>query len=131
MSGTGKTTELLQLKNELQPDEHITVCPTHRACNSVDGSTIHRAFGINPIDLSYEYKEARELKGAGIKYISIDEVSMVSERIWCILCHLKKECNFIFIGFGDFMQLKSVNEEHIDFKNNWLVKRLLNNNSLS
>ena len=54
---------------------------------------------------------------------------MVSERIWCILCHLKKELNFIFIGFGDFMQSKPVNEEHIDFKNSWLVKHLFNNNS--
>ena len=47
-------------------------------------------FGFNPIDLSYEYKTAQGLKHAGIKYISIDEVSMVSEIIWCILCHLKK-----------------------------------------
>ena len=117
MSGTCKTTKLLQLKNELQPDEHITICPTHKACNLVDGYTIHRTFGINPIDLSYEYTKAQDLKNAGIKYIFIDEVSMVSERIWCILCHLKKEFNFVFIGFGDFKQLKPVNEEHIDFKN--------------
>ena len=40
MSGTGKTTKLLQLKNELQPDEHITICPTHKACKLVDGNTI-------------------------------------------------------------------------------------------
>ena len=64
-----------------------------------------------------------------MKYIFIDEVSMVSERIWCILCNLKKEFNFVFIGFGDFMQLKPVNEEHIDFQNSWLVKHLFNNNT--
>ena len=115
MSGTGKTTNLLQLKNELHPDEHVTVCPTHKACNSVDGCTIHRMFGINPTGLSYGYKKAQELKTAGIKYIFIDEVSMVSERIWCILCNLKKEFNFIFIGFGDSMQLKPVSEEHMGF----------------
>ena len=56
MSGTCKTTKLLELRNELHPGEHITICPTHRACNLVDGCTIHRMFGINPIDLSYEYK---------------------------------------------------------------------------
>ena len=27
------------------------------------------------------------------------------------------------------MQLKPVNEEHIDFQNSWLVKHLFNNNS--
>ena len=129
MAGTGKTTKLKQIKNELHPDEYITICPTHKACNLVDGYTIHRTFSINPIDFSYEYTKAQDLKNAGIKYIFIDEVSMVSERIWCILCHLKKEFNFVFIGFGDFKQLKPVNEEHIDFKNSWLVKHLFNNNS--
>ena len=127
MSGTG--TKLLQLKNELQHDEHITICPTHKACNLVDGCTIHRMFGISPIDFSYEYKKAQDLKNAGVESIFIDEVSMVSERIWCIFCHLKKEFNFIFIGFGDFMQLKPVNEEHIYFQNSWLVEHLFNNNS--
>ena len=80
-------------------------------------------FGINPIDLSYEYKKAQDLKHASIKHIFTDEVSMV------ILCHLKKEFNFIFIGLGDFMQLKPVNEEHIGFQNSWLVEHLFNNNS--
>ena len=65
MSGTGKTTKLLQLRNELQPHEHITICPTHKACNLVDGCTVHRTFGINPIDLSYEYKKAQDLKIMG------------------------------------------------------------------
>ena len=69
MSGTCKTTKLLQLKNELQPDEHITICPTHKAYNLVDGCTIHRMFGISPIGLSYENK-AQDLKNAGIIYLS-------------------------------------------------------------
>ena len=46
-------------------------------------------FGISPIDLSYEYNKAENLKDAGIKYMFIDEVSMISEIIWCILYHLK------------------------------------------
>ena len=127
MAGTGTTTKLKQTKSILPSDEHITACPTHKACKSVDGKTIHRTFGINPIDLRYEQK-AQNLKDAGIKYIFIDEVSMVSERIWCILCHLQKEFNFIFIGLGDFKQLKPINEEHTDLNNSWLVKHLFNNN---
>ena len=70
MSGTGETTKLLQLKHELHPDEHIAICLTHKACNLVDGCTIHRLFCISPIDLSYEYKKAQDLKNAGIKYCS-------------------------------------------------------------
>ena len=128
MSGTGKTTKLNQLLNEI-PDEYTTIAPTHKACKLVNGDTIHRMFGINPIDLSYEYKKAQNLKNSGIKYIFIDEISMISERIWCILCHLKKQFNFIFIGAGDFMQIKPRGEEHIDFQNSYILKYLFNNNS--
>ena len=97
MAGTGQTTKLKQMKGILQSDEHITICPTHKACKLVNGNTIHIMFGISPIGLSYEYKKAKNLKDAGINYIFIDEVSMASERIWCILCHLKKEFNFILV----------------------------------
>ena len=90
MAGAGKTAKLKQMKSILQSDEHITLCPTHKACKLVNGNTIHRMFGINPIDLSYGSKNAQNLKDAGITYTCIDEVSMVSERIWCILCHLNK-----------------------------------------
>ena len=55
LAGTGKTTKLKQMNNTLPSDEHITICPTHKACKLVNGNTIHRMFGINPIDLSYEY----------------------------------------------------------------------------
>ena len=48
MSGTGKTTKLNELKHALQPDEHITICPTHKACKLVNGNTVHRMFGISP-----------------------------------------------------------------------------------
>ena len=81
MAGTSKTTKLKHMKSILQSDEHIAIRPTHKACKLVNGSTIHRMFGTNPIDLSYEYKQAQNLKDAGIKYIFIDEVGMVSEMI--------------------------------------------------
>ena len=86
-------------------------------------------FGINPIGLSYEYTRGQCFKHARIKYMFINEVSMISGIIRCILCHLKETINFVFIGFGDFVQLKPVNEEHIYFQNSWLVKQLFNNNS--
>ena len=73
--------------------------------------------------------KTQDLKNSSIKYTFIGEVSMVSERAWCILCHLKKQFNLILIGLGGFMQLKPQNEEHIDFQNSWLVQHLLNNDS--
>ena len=40
----------------------ITACPTHKACKIVKGITLHRLFGVNPIDYSYEYKKVLEFK---------------------------------------------------------------------
>ena len=94
----------------------MTACPTHKACKIVNGETIHRLFDINPIDYSYGYKKVKELQSEGIKYILLDEISMISERMWCVLAQIKILFNFVFIGFGDFKQLKPVNEEHINFQ---------------
>ena len=45
---------------------------------------------------------------SGIKYILIDEVSMISEKIWHVLAQIKQQFDFIFVGFCDFKQLKIV-----------------------
>ena len=82
MAGTGKSKILREAQVILSKNEavrqFITACPTHKACKIVNGITIHRLFGVNPVDYSYEYKKVVELKSNGIKYIFIDEVSMVA-----------------------------------------------------
>ena len=54
-----KLQNLTQSKTHWQKNEafrnFITACPTHNACKLVNGVTIHRMFGINPADYSYEY----------------------------------------------------------------------------
>ena len=126
MAGAGKS-EILQeaqriLSNNEVIRQFITTCPTHKACKIVNGVTLHRLFGVNPIDYSYEYKKVLELKKNGIQYIFIDEVSMISEQMWNVIAHIKQQFKFTFCGFGDFKQLKPVNEEHIDFLNTWVIK---------
>lgn len=131
MAGTGKSEILQEAQVLLSKNEavrqFITACPTHKACKIVNGVTIHRLFGVNPMDHSYEYKKVVELKSVGIKYIFIDEVSMVSEQMWNVIAHIKQQFEFVFVGFGDFKQLKPVGEEHIDFKHSWIVKYVFNN----
>ena len=66
MAGTGKS-EILQesqriLSNNEGLRQFITACPTHKACKIVNGVTLHRLFGVNPIDYSYEYKKSIRLK---------------------------------------------------------------------
>ena len=131
-AGTGKTFELNRIKKILIKNEtvreFITACPTHKACKLVNGITIHRLFGVNPMDYSYECKKVKELKNNGIKYIFIDEVSMISEKMWNVIAHIKNRFGFIFVGFGDFKQLKPIGEDEIDFKNSWIVKHVFSNN---
>jgi len=132
MAGAGKSEILQESQRILSKNEvirqFITTCPTHKACKIVNGVTLHRLFGVNPIDYSYEYKKVLELKKNGIQYIFIDEVSMISEQMWNVIAHIKQQFKFTFCGFGDFKQLKPVNEEHIDFLNTWIIKYIFNNN---
>ena len=52
---------------------------------------------------------------------------MVSEQMWNVIAHIKQQFGFVFVGFGDFKQLKPVGEEHIDFRHSWIVKDVFNN----
>ena len=53
---------------------------------------------------------------------------MISEKMWNVIAHIKDRFGFIFVGFGDFKQLKPRGEEDIDFKNSWIVKHVFSNN---
>ena len=46
--------------------------------------------------------------------------------MWNVIAHIKKQFKFTICGFGDFKQLKPVNEEHIDFLNSWIIKYIFN-----
>ena len=133
MAGTGKSTHLKNLKNKLAEIRNdivrqlCAVCaPTHKACKIVGGKTIHKLFGIHPIDYTFDYKLVKALVNDGITHILVDEVSMISSQMWCLLNHIQKQYGFIFIGFGDFKQLRPVKEETINFENLTLVKQLFN-----
>ncbi len=82
--------------------------------------------GINPIDYTYDYKLVKQLYNEGITHILIDEISMIPSKMWCVLAYIKIQYGFIFIGFGDFKQLKPVKEEHIDIQSLRVVKELFN-----
>ncbi len=80
MAGTGKSEILKETQRILNINGkvYMTACRTHKARKQVKGQTIHRLFDINPIDYSNSYKKVKEVKDKGIKYISLDEVSMIS-----------------------------------------------------
>ena len=65
MAGTGqsellKESQQILLKNNAIHN-FISASPTHKACQIINGITIHRMFDINPIDYSYSFKKARNI----------------------------------------------------------------------
>jgi len=133
MAGTGKSTHLKNFKAKLVETRNdivhqlCAVCaPTHKACKIIGGKTIHKLFGIHPKDYTFDYKLIKALVNDGITHILVDEVSMISSQMWCLLAHIQKQYGFVFIGFGDFKQLKPVKEETINFENLTIVKQLFN-----
>ena len=100
--------------------------PTHKACKIIGGKTIHKLIGIHPVEYTFDYKLVKALVDNDITHILIDEVSMISSRMWGVLAHIQKQYGFIFIGFGDFKQLKPVKEDTLDFEHLTIVKQLLN-----
>jgi hypothetical protein len=134
-AGTGKSTILNLFKKMLvrqsAVDSDDTLIPTcvvsaftHKACKIVNGYTIHKLFGIHPFTLEWSYKIAKSIRDSGVTHVLIDEISMIPLGLWGVLAHIKYEFGFIFIGFGDWKQLKPVNENSIDFKNLQIIKYL-------
>ena len=111
MAGTGKSNILQEAQRILTKSEAFrlfkTTCPTHKACEIVNGETLHRSFNVNPIDYSFGYTKVLSLKASGIKYIFIDEISTVQEQMWNIIAHVKKLFGFTFCGFGGFQAIKA------------------------
>jgi len=128
-AGTGKSTTLNRIKEVLQINELIVGAFTHKASGIVGGCTLHRLFGIDTKTKKFDYKLIKSYHKAGVKYIFIDEISMIPSWLWNIIAHIKEQYEFIIIGCGDWKQLPPVDEEDIDFENSWIVKYIFNNNS--
>ena len=88
----------------------------------MDGNTCHRIVGIYVKTRQYDFKLIKAYVNRGVKYIFIDEISMVPSWIWNIFAHIKQQYGFNMLGFGDWAQLRPVDEEHIEFENTEIVK---------
>ncbi len=129
MAGAGKSTTLNKIKQMLNTTELLIAAFTHKASKIVNGKTFHQVLGIDMKTKKVDFKLIKYYNKIGIKYFFIDEISMIPSWLWNILAHIKKQYNFIFIGCGDWKQLKPVEEEHINFQNSWIVKYIFNNKS--
>lgn len=95
-AGTGKSTFLRYLQDEVLGDEFVYLAPTGVAAVNIGGATIHSFFGFTPkttlAQLKQEVKKLLKKRKAfsKIKGFVIDEISMVSaELLDCIDLALK------------------------------------------
>ena len=95
-AGTGKSTLLTYLRQEVLKDTFIVVAPTGVAAINVGGSTIHKFFGFLP-DITFEHIQSPEYHPRNqkimrnLKTLIIDEVSMVrADLMDCVDMALRK-----------------------------------------
>jgi ATP-dependent DNA helicase PIF1 len=95
-AGTGKSTLLTYLREEVLKDTFIVVAPTGVAAINVGGSTIHKFFGFLP-DITFQHIESPEYHPRSqqimrnLKTLVIDEISMVrADLLDCVDKALRK-----------------------------------------
>jgi ATP-dependent exoDNAse (exonuclease V) alpha subunit len=64
------------------------------------------------------------MKEEGVKYIFIDEVSMIQSKLWAVLRDIKNIYKFKFILIGDFNQLDPVEEKTYDILNSEIFSEI-------
>jgi hypothetical protein len=123
-AGTGKTYLTNQLKSQLDPSTYRTCTPTHKSALLIGGETIFSLFNINPHDFTYLKSKVDKMKEEGVKYIFIDEVSMIQSKLWAVLRDIKNIYKFKFILVGDFNQLDPVEEKTYDILNSEIFSEI-------
>jgi hypothetical protein len=116
-AGTGKSYKTNELKDELPEEERVVATPTHKSALIVKGSTIYDVFNINPNDHTYLKSKIEKLKKNGLKWVFIDEVSMINSKVWAVIRDIKRIYKFNFVLVGDFNQLEPVEDITYDVFN--------------
>lgn len=95
-AGTGKSTLLTYLREEVLKDNFVVVAPTGVAAINVGGSTIHKFFGFLP-DITFQHIDSAEYHPRSqkivrnLKTLIIDEISMVrADLLDCVDKALRK-----------------------------------------
>ena len=130
MPGTGKTTTINEVikilinKYNVSENEIIRLTPTNVSALLIEGGTIDK------FKIAY-LKNAKSItKLENVKYIFIDEISMMKELFYNVFISVKHQYpNINFILSGDFGQLKPVaDRKYFNYKNSHALYQLVNGN---
>ena len=129
-AGTGKSYLVQQgVKDKLiEDDKRCRLAFTNKARRNIDGTTIHSAISINGDTEKASVKMVENYKGK--KVIIVDEVSMISKKLWSYLILLKRVSGAVFILLGDYRQLPAVEDIEHDYFDSSIMKFLTNNNRI-
>lgn len=128
-AGVGKTylvnqiIELIKSTNE----KYDCLAPTNKSARLINGMTLDMLNHTSILNNKKLVKWANELK-----YLIVDEISMVKEKFYRLLTNIKKiNPKIIFYICGDFEQLKPVNDDWSgDYENSVALIDLCNNNKM-
>jgi DNA replication protein DnaC len=127
-AGVGKSHLIKCIKNELDNKHlrHVSLAPTNKAANNINGMTIHKFVGKGSKKLANLKKCVSK-----IDVLILDEVSMLQELYYRILLAMKKAKESLrFIIVGDFEQLEPVKDRVVncDYKNSGALFELVDGN---
>jgi len=103
------------------------IAPTNKVALNLKGSTIHKFLNMD-IEGNDSTKKINYIKN-NVKYIFVDEISMVTKELWRILAFVKHATGIKFLLIGDDKQLPPVEDDNVeDYFTHPTVKCLCNNN---
>ena len=118
-AGTGKSTLIKELQKLIgDKTMYKALAPTNKACRIINGETLHK-FVIS--------SNKETLLDKRVKYIIVDEISMVTELFYKFLMAVKKlRPDIKFIIAGDFEQLLPVKDrvEYCNYKDSMALHEL-------
>ena len=136
-AGAGKThifrcmiAEAIRLHGE---EAVLVMGSTNKAARLIDGMTIHKFFNRFDKKMQASWKSKVELqrKLTALRYVFVDEISMLHTLYWSKLCSLRRTFpHLLFFMAGDFAQLPPVADVHeeIRYEDNAALHYLVDGN---
>jgi hypothetical protein len=80
-----------EILNSVRYGNCYKVCtPTHKSALIANATTIFNLFNINPLNNTYLKTTVENLTKEGVEWIFIDEISMITSKIWSAIRDIKR-----------------------------------------
>jgi len=128
--GTGKSYVIQKGVEDglLDKDKRTRLAFTNRASRNINGMTIHSAISINAETEKSSMKMIQTYKGK--KFVIVDEISMLNEKLWTQLVNIKRVSGATFILLGHDFQLPPIEDKDHNYFDSSIVRFLTNNNRI-